>query len=218
MSQNDRQTLDHMEERLSAAIDNELTSSDCQELVDELFKTPEMQRAWERQHTVNALLRGEEIEAVKSINWQQLHGQYASMELPRKAKAQIFDIKVLRDQFSIKVMGGMALAASLVLAVSMVLVINQSPATSIQPGIADTMPSSQLSPQLVRSNSAASPTNNVTNLPNTRTNNPQPEFLLASDQELAPAVENESRSERSRAALPAEPAKRDLVRLVSDKP
>lgn len=207
-----------MEERLSAAIDNELTSSDCQELVDELFNTPQMQRVWERQHTVNALLRGEEIEAVKSINWQKLHASYASMELPHKSRAKIFSIDMLKDQFTIKVMGGMALAASLVLAVSMVLVINKSPATGIQPSLADTVPASDLPTQLVRSNSASSPTNNVTNLPNPSINNPNPEVFLAAERAVTPAVQGDSRIERNRTAVPAENPQRDLVRLVSDKP
>ena len=35
-----------------------------------------MQKAWERHHTINAMLRGEEIAAKNNLPWERIHATF----------------------------------------------------------------------------------------------------------------------------------------------
>lgn len=207
-----------MDERLSAALDNELPAEECQEIVDELFSTPEMQRIWERQHTISALLRKEPVNKLTSVNWHGHYASYADQASNDRPPAKLFKFDVLKEQFTVKIIGGMALAASLVLAVSMVVVINDPMTPSMQTNLVDTTQPTQLPTQLVDTKPTITPSNNVNNVPNLRQNSSTPDVYFVSDQANGQRVNPEARTDRNPVPRPTESPNRDLVRLVTDKP
>ena len=210
------ESSEFMDERLSAAIDNELTAQECGEVIDELADSPKLQNLWERQHNVNALLRGEQLASTNAVAWDQIHAELTAQQPARKSLAAIIDFSTFRHRYLVKTIGGAALAASVLLGASMFVVMQQTGSSVQMPPLAnETTGHDHPIPPLV----APMP---VQSLPPVEQNapvlsTPQPEVFLVSDQESR-QTQKPTQPPRNRGAIPATQSNRDLVRLVSDKP
>lgn len=220
MVQSGSESNDLLDERLSAAIDNELSTEECNEVLDELTDTPELQRVWERHHAVNALLRGEEAGISNTVEWDRLHTDIAEQRPERRSFAEIIDFSTLRERYLVKTIGGTALAASVLLGVSMVFVMQQSgPSMQAQPLASEsTYPANYTIPPIPTPDPIQSRPPIDQDFPTQE--RPQPEVFLASDEEVRDerAARLQRDSQRSRGMPPTtNQPNRDLVHLASDK-
>ncbi len=202
-----------MDERLSAAIDNELTAEDCHELVDELAQQPALQRAWERQHAVNALLRGEQIGTSNAVSWDRLQDAFQSRSSSPRIKgkkARIVDFKYFCTQHAAKWAGGTALAASVLLGVSLLSTLYRPSFGTQVPFASEATPSSPPMSQFATANQIPRSHVQTTDL----TTNSQTNEYLAAEQKKREIPSNQPNSR----TLPSNQPPHDLVRLVSDKP
>ncbi len=216
MDQSGHESNEFLDQDLSAAIDNELSADDFPELIEHLGQEPEMQRKWERHHTINALLRGEQVGTKNRLPWERIHASFEVKKPQRAAAGIVIDFASFRERHLPKVVGGMAMAASVVLAVSL-FVTMQSPVQNIQaPLTAESSQPSEQSKMLVateneQSNQAVEPD---LRLPPTN----QPDLYLASDGETRQSPIPTSDSQRQSRAFPTDQPKpsSDLIHLVSD--
>ena len=181
-----------VDERVSAAIDNELSADDCRNLIEELGSQPEMQHAWERFHTIDAMLRGEDVDTRNRLPWDRIHANFASAQPA--------------------ISGGAALAASVVLGVSLFVALQQ-PGGSMQgqyaveneptiPTATDSNPPDALATKQVEAQNQI------------LTDDQRPDVQLASDSEMrqTPIIQPSNRS-----PIQQNKPNRELVRFVSDK-
>ena len=216
MDQSGHESDEFLNQDLSAAIDNELNADDTNEFIEHLAQEPEMQRAWERHHTINALLRGEQVATKNHVPWEHIHASFENKRNQRTSAAAIISLDSLRERYLVKVVGGMALAASVVLGVSLFIAI-QDPVQNLQVPLASE--SNETSESITtyatsegdQSNQAILP---ESVLPTTK----QPDVYLASDRELRQSPIPSLESQRQSRTYPAQTPKpdSDLVHLVSD--
>ena len=202
-----------VDERVSAAIDNELSADDCRNLIEELGSQPEMQHAWERFHTIDAMLRGEDVDTRNRLPWDRIHANFASAQPAISGGvAKIIDFASLKQQFVAKWVGGAALAASVVLGVSLFVALQQ-PGSSMQgqyaveneptvPTATDSNPPDALATKQVKAQDQI------------LTDDQRPDVQLASDSEMrhTPIIQPSNRS-----PIQQNKPNRELVRFVSDK-
>ena len=216
MEQSGHESNEFVDQDLSAASDNELSADDFPELIEHLSQEPELQRTWERHHTINALLRGEQIGAKNQLPWERIHASF-DVKKPQRANAGIvIDFAHFKERHLPKVIGGMAMAASVVLAVSL-FVTMQNPVQNMQvPLAAESNPSNEQTKTFVASENDQSirSTQQEMQLPPTN----QPDVYLASDSELRQSPIPTAESQRQSRAFPTDQGKpnSDLIHLVSD--
>ena len=216
MDQSGHEPDDFLDQHLSAAIDNELNADECNEFLEQLAEKPDMQKAWERHHTINALLRGEQITAENDLPWERIHASF-SVESAQTMKAGvIIDFAQFRERYLPKVVGGMALAASVVLGVSLFIAM-QSPVQSLQvPLAAENSQPSERTTQFAATNRDETNQSTVkeSRLPAAN----QSDVYLVSDRELRQSpIPSSDRQRQSRAYPTDQPTpSNDLVRFVSD--
>ena len=216
MDQSGHESDEFLNQDLSAAIDNELNADDTEELIEHLGRKPEMQRAWERHHTINALLRGEHIAAKNHLPWEHIHASFESRKAQRAKAGVIVDFGSFRERYLVKVVGGMALAASVVLGVSLFIAV-QSPVQNLQVPLAaeDSRPNEPTRAFMV-SKDDQSP---QTVFPESRLpSSTQSDIYLASDSELRQSPIPSSDSQRQSRVFPTDQPKpsNDLIHFVSD--
>ena len=122
MNEPDRNSNLSLSEELSAVIDGEGTTDEFQAEFKQLQANPEKRAAWERQHVLNAFLRGEKLPTSKNVDWEKLHSEYAAKRASVPGKPKIVSIEYLRDRFSLTWIAGAALAASVFLVGSLYIV------------------------------------------------------------------------------------------------
>ena len=216
MDQRDDESRTFIDQSLSAAIDNELTADECQELIERLAEQPEMQRAWERHHAINSLLRGERVGARNDLPWERIHTKFATKTTGSTKSSLVIDFASLRERYLVKVVGGMALAASIVLGVSL-FVAMQGPVQSMQiPLAAETSQPKQSNATLVASDQ--DPLNRSTQQQSNLPLSNQPDVYLVSDGELRQSPLPSPDTERQSRAYPTDQPKpsNEFVRFVSD--
>ena len=217
MDQTSHDSDEFLDQHLSAAIDNELNADDCDELLEHLAEKPDMQQAWERHHTINALLRGEQIAAKNHLPWENIHARFSAENASSTRAGVVIDLALFKERYLAKVVGGMALAASVVLGVSL-FVAMQNPVQNLQvPLAAEDSGASESTSQLAASEPA--PSNPSTAQPSRLpTTTDQPDVYLASDGEVRQSPLPSSEPERQSRAYPTDqPApSNDLVRFASD--
>lgn len=216
MDQTGHESDEFLNQDLSAAIDNELNVEDTNELIEHLGQKPEMQRAWERHHTINALLRGEQINAKNHLPWEHIQASFEAKRARRSSTSVVVDFGSIKERYLVKVVGGMALAASVVLGVSLFIAV-QNPVQNLQVPLAveDSQPSEPTGTFVVSKDDQS----HQTILPESRlpTAN-QSDIYLASDRELRQSPIPSRDSQRQSRAFPTEQPKpnNDLIHLVSD--
>ena len=201
-----------VDERVSAAIDNELSADDCRNLIEELGSQPEIQHAWERFHTIDAMLRGEDVDTRNRLPWDRIHANFASAQPAISGGvAKIIDFASLRQQFAAKWVGGAALAASVVLGVSLFVALQQ-------PGISMQGQYATENEPLTQTLSDSTPpdaliTKQIEEEEQVLTETQNPDFQLASDTEprQSPVIRPSNRS-----PAPQNRPNRELVRFVSE--
>ena len=207
-----------IDQHVSAAIDNELPEDECDDLVDHLAQSPALQKAWERHHAINALLRGEHIAAMNHQSWDRIHATFAEKELPTRKSAVVLDFASIRDRYLVKVVGGMALAASVVLAVSLFITM-QGPASNMSVPLASegSAPGSSTTPLAtpVRQSDPQTPRETLQQTPAD-----QSDAYFVSNREYPQSPVPTTTPNPRNGQYPANQTNpnRDLVRLVSDKP
>lgn len=216
MDQSGHESDELLNQDLSAAIDNELNADDAYEFIEHLGQEPEMQRAWERHHTINALLRGEQVAVKRHLPWEHIHASFEAKKKRRPRAAAIISLDSLRERYVVKLVGGMALAASVVLGVSLFIAI-QDPVQNLQvPLASETNETSGQTATFAASNSEQS---NPSVVPESALPVANPsDVYLASDREMRQSPIPSSESQRQSRAFPAQTPKpdSDLVHLVSD--
>lgn len=216
MDQSGHESNEFLDQELSAAIDNELSADDFPELIEHLGQKPEMQRTWERHHTINALLRGEQVGAKNHLPWESIHANFNVLKPQRTNVGIVIDFANFRERYLPKVIGGMAMAASVVLAVSLFITM-QNPVQNIQAPLAveSSQPSEQTKMLATTENDPSSPTTAPElRLPPTN----QSDVYLVSDGESRQSPIPTSDSRRQSRAFPQDQPKpsSDLIHLVSD--
>ena len=203
----------NVNERLSAAIDNELSADECNELLDEFGVAPELRQAWERHHVVNALLRGEHVGSSNSTSWDAIRANLGRSRQRSSGISTIIDFLSLREQHLVKWVGGAALAASVVLGVSL-FVATQQPGNAMQAQFA--VESAHPIPPMSQ---MYTPEPIFTNEPDPQDDtlpvHQNPDVFLASDKDSDLASPTNQR--QNRGVPPTNPPQREFVRLVSDK-
>lgn len=216
MDQTGHESDEFLNQDLSAAIDNELNAEDTNELIEHLGQKPDLQRAWERHHTINALLRGEQVATKNHLPWERIHASFEVNKSQRGKAGVIVDFRSFKERYLVNVVGGMALAASVVLGVSLFIAV-QSPVQNLQvPLAADDSQSSESIGTFMVSKDDQS---NHTVLPESRPPAAnQSDIYLASDRELRQSPIPSSELQRQSRAFPADQPKpnNDLIHLVSD--
>lgn len=216
MDQSGHESDEFLNQDLSAAIDNELNADDTNELIEHLGRKPELQRAWERHHTINALLRGEDIAARNHLPWEHIHANFEAKKAQTTKAGVVIDFAGFRERYLVKVVGGMALAASVVLGVSLFIAV-QSPVQNLQVPLAveESQPSEPAQTFVVSNDDQT----NQAILPESRlpTTN-RSDVYLAADQEIRQSPIPSSDAQRQSRAFPANQPKpkNDLIHLVSD--
>lgn len=205
-----------LNQHLSAAIDNELNEDDCYELLERLAEKPDMQKAWERHHTINALLRGEQIAKKNHLPWESIHASFDSNVAQASKAGVIVDFASFKERYLPKVVGGMALAASVVLGVSL-FVTMQSPLQNLQIPLAveDTQPNDSTTQFATTNRDEGSlSTLRESRLPAAN----QSDVYLVSDEELRQSPLPSSEPQRQSRAYPTDQptSSNDLVRFVSE--
>lgn len=216
MDQSGHESDELLNQDLSAAIDNELSLEDCDEFLEHLAEKPEMQKAWERHHTINALLRGEQIATKNHLPWENIHASFETNLARPSRGGVIVDFASFKERHLPKVVGGMALAASVVLGVSL-FVTMQSPVQNLQVPLAvEESPTSDSTTQIATTNRDT--TNQSTVREPRLLVSDQPDVYLVSDQELRQSPIPSSESPRQSRAYPTDQPvpNNDLVRFVSE--
>lgn len=216
MDQRDDESRTFIDQSLSAAIDNELSADECQELIEHLAQKPEMQRAWERHHAINSLLRGEQVGARNDLPWERIHTKFATNTTGSTKSSAVIDFASLRERYLVKMVGGMALAASVVLGVSL-FVAMQGPVQSMQiPLAAESSQPKQSNTTLVASDQ--DPLNRSAQQQSRLPLANQSDVYLVSDGELRQSPIPSSAPERQSRAYPTDQPKpsNEFVRFVSD--
>ena len=216
MDQTGHESDEFLNQDLSAAIDNELNADDTNELIEHLGQEPDLQRAWERHHTINALLRGEQIATKNRLPWERIHASFEGNKSQSGKAGVIVDFGSFRERYLVKVVGGMALAASVVLGVSLFIAV-QSPVQNLEvPLAADDGQSSESNGTFMVSKDDQSSRRILpeSRLPAAN----QSDVYLASDRELRQSPIPSSELQRQSRAFPADQPKpnNDLIHLVSD--
>ncbi|MCY4096519.1 MAG: sigma-E factor negative regulatory protein [Gammaproteobacteria bacterium] len=216
MDQSGHESNEFLDQDLSAAIDNELSADDFPELIEHLGQEPEMQRKWERHHTINALLRGEQIGVKNQLPWERIHANFDVTKPQHTTTGIVIDFASFRERHLPKVVGGMAMAASVVLAVSLFITM-QSPVQNIQAPLAaeSSQPSEQAKMRTATENDQSSQViEPELRLPPTN----QSDVYLAADRETRQSPIPPSDSQRQSRAFPTDQPKpnSDLIHLVSD--
>ena len=216
MDQSGHESNEFIDQDLSAAIDNELNADDFHELIEHIGQEPEMQRKWERHHTINALLRGEQIGAKNQLPWERIHASFDTRRPQRSAAGVVIDFATFRERYLPKVVGGMAMAASVVLAVSLFITM-QSPVQNMQAPLAaeNSLPTDQATTFVASENEQLNQaTEQQLRLPPTN----QSDVYLAADREIRQSPIPTPDLQRQSRAFPTEQPKpnSDLIHLVSD--
>ena len=216
MDQSGHESDEFLNQDLSAAIDNELNADDTSELIEHLGRKPEMQRAWERHHTINAILRGEHVASENRLPWEQIHASFETTKAQRTRTAVVVDFGSLRERYLAKVVGGMALAATVVLGVSLFIAM-QSPVQNLHVPLAteDSQPSEPTRTFMVSNDDQS----HQTVLPESRLpTTDQSDIYLVSDRVLRQSPIPSSDLQRQSRAFPTEQPKpnNDLIHFVSD--
>ena len=216
MDQSGQESEDLLDQNLSAAIDNELNADECHELLEHLSERPEMQKAWERHHTINALLRGEEIAAKNDLPWERIHANFDVKNAQSMRAGVIIDFANFRERYLPKVVGGMALAASVVMGVSLFIAM-QSPVQNLQVPLAtESSQPGEPATQFAATNLDEPDQSTVTESRLLDTN--QSDVYLVSDREVRQSPIPSSEPQRQSRAYPTDQPtpNNDLVRFVSD--
>lgn len=216
MDQSGQESEDLLDQNLSAAIDNELNADECHELLEHLAEKPGMQKAWERHHTINALLRGEEIAAKNDLPWERIHASFDAKKVQSMNAGVVIDFANFRERYLPKVVGGMALAASVVMGVSLFIAM-QSPVQNLHVPLAtESSQPSEPATQFAATNPDEPDQSTVreSRLPEAN----QSDVFLVSDRETRQSPIPSSEPQRQSRAYPTDQPtpNNDLVRFVSD--
>ena len=216
MDQSGQESEDLLDQNLSAAIDNELNADECHELLEHLAEKPDMQKAWERHHTINAMLRGEEIAAKNNLPWERIHATFDVKSTQSMRAGIVIDFANFRERYLPKVVGGMALAASVVLGVSLFIAM-QSPVQNLQVPLAtESAQPGDPATQFAATNPDEPDQSTIreSRLPETN----QSDVYLVSDREVRQSPIPSSEPQRQSRAYPTDQPtpNNDLVRFVSD--
>ena len=216
MDQSGHESDEFLNQDLSAAIDNELNANDCNELIERLGQRPELQRAWERHHTINAILRGEHIAAKNHVPWEHIQQRFDAKRAPRSTAGVIVDFDSFKERYLVKVIGGMALAASVVLGVSLFIAV-QNPVQSLQVPLASEGGQVSEPTSMFAASDDDQPTQSIVPESRLPISNPS-EIYLVSDRELRQSPIPSSHPQRQSRAFPVDhPRPRnDLIHFVSD--
>ena len=217
------------DERMSAAVDNELSARECRELLDELESDAEKRDAWVRHHRIAASLRGESLAPTIESSWEQLYAKAQSDEPKRSQPVSLISFESLRNLSWFNWVGGAALAASVLLGVSLFVVVLQpgfedkgqyalEPEYPI-PTIADITPRDATSSQRPVPQFVSTPQNQRPQFSNTKAIK-EDDFQLASG--LEESTDEDEVVEASQRRVPVQaprsnPNRQDLVRWASDR-
>ena len=215
------------DERMSASLDNQASGSEIREVLDSVEENQEMEAAWERHNTINALLRGEQLSTRRAPRFEHIRADLPALENEVKSDLKSRFADFLRSTSTIGWTGGVAMAMSVLLVVSLFVVVVDNGVFESQnqlasepqirlPNMADITPADALgsSPSSNFEQVAAKGSEGDVAVPASA----DTETLLASDDETILPTEDSATARRVPVTQPQTKSSRnDLVRFASDR-